>query len=174
MNRIEKDLNSIFVLMLCGLIIGAFVFQFIYKEAPCPLCLLQRLAMIGVMCGGLLNLRFGIHIRHYVISLFAALIGAAISVRQILLHIEPGSIPFGTPVLGLSLYTWAFISFMVAIVTIAVILFVDDIRDPTLPKYSMDYNMDLFSYLTFAIAGLVVLANLIFTIQHCGLGPCEG
>lgn len=174
MNRIEKKLNSIFVLMLSAMILGAFVFQFVYKEAPCPLCLLQRLAMIGVMTGGLLNLRFGIRIRHYIISLFAALIGAAISVRQILLHIAPGSTPFGTPILGLSLYTWAFISFMVAIVAIAVILFVDDIRDQNFPKDSIDENMDLFSYVTFAIAGLVVLANLIFTIQHCGLGPCEG
>lgn len=174
MNRIEKDLNSIFILMLCGMIIGAFIFQIVYKEAPCPLCLLQRLAMIGIMCGGLLNLRFGIHIRHYVISLFSAFIGACVSVRQILLHIAPGQTPFGTPILGLSLYTWALISFLVAILAIFIILFVDDIRNPTLPKYSMDYNMDLFSYFTFFVAICVVIANFVYTLHHCGLGVCEG
>lgn len=174
MNRIEKDLNALFILMLSGMILGAFAFQFIYKEAPCPLCLLQRLGMIGVMVGGMLNLRFGIHIRHYVISLFSALGGAAVSIRQILLHIAPGQMPFGTPVMGFSLYTWAFFSFLTAIVTICIILFVDDVRDPTLPKYSMDYNMDGFSYVAFFVAILTVLANFVYTLQHCGLGPCEG
>lgn len=173
MERIEKDLNAIFILMLCGMITGAFIFQYVYKEPPCPLCLLQRMGMIGVMCGGLLNLRFGIHIRHYVISLLSAIIGSAVSVRHILLHIAPGSTPFGTPVLGLSLYTWAFISFIVAIVVICLILFVDDIRDPTLAKFSMDYDMDLFSHATFWIACLVVLANVVYTFQHCGIGPCQ-
>jgi hypothetical protein len=44
-------------------------------------------------------------------TVLASLLGAAISIRQVLLHILPGDPGFGAPMFGLHLYTWAAIAF---------------------------------------------------------------
>jgi hypothetical protein len=45
--------------------------------------------------------------RGFAFCIFASLIGATASIRQILLHIVPPDSGYGPPVLGLHLYTWA-------------------------------------------------------------------
>jgi hypothetical protein len=45
-------------------------------------------------------------------SVIAAVGGACISIRQILLHIVPPDPGYGDPVLGLHLYTWALLVFV--------------------------------------------------------------
>ena len=108
-------INSYAVLGICGVLLGAYYIQFVEGEFPCPLCLFQRLAMLGVAFGAMLNLRYGIHTRHYGVSLLSAIFGASVSIRQILLHIDPSDSGYGSPVLGMHLYTWAFIVFAVVI-----------------------------------------------------------
>lgn len=169
MRELEKKLNCIFVLCLCFIILGAFIYQFMLKEAPCPLCLLQRLGMVSIICAGLLNVKFGAKAKYYALALLGALTGAAVSIRQILLHIVPGSAPFGDPIFSLSLYTWALITFIVAIVGIAALLF---IHEPQKQK-SAKIKMDFLSKVTFVAAITIVSANLIYTLYHCGLGPCS-
>jgi hypothetical protein len=56
------------------------------------------------------------------LAIVGALLGAAMSARQILLHIMPGDPGYGEPVLGLHLYTWAFISFVVVLLFAGVLL----------------------------------------------------
>jgi disulfide bond formation protein DsbB len=170
MKELERNLNCIFILALCGIILGAFLFQVVYKEAPCPLCLLQRLGMISIICSGLLNLKFGIQTKFYAMALTGSLIGAAVSIRQILLHIVPGFTPFGSPMMGLSLYTWALVTFVVSIIGVSFLLY---IYDPKKHQKSNKIKMNTFSKFTFAIALIIVCANLIYTFIHCGLGPCE-
>ncbi len=169
MKELEKNLNCIFILALCGIIFGAFIFQVVYKEAPCPLCLLQRLGMISIICSGLMNLKFGIQTKFYAIALIGAIVGAAVSIRQILLHIVPNSVPFGSPIMGLSLYTWALITFIVSIIGVSFLLF---IYDPRKHIKSEKIVMNTFSKFTFLIAFIIVFANLVYTFLHCGLGPC--
>lgn len=171
MKELEKNLNCIFVLALCCIIFGAFVFQVVYKEAPCPLCLLQRLGMISIICAGLLNLKFGIKTKFYAMALMGAIVGSAVSIRQILLHIIPGSIPFGSPMMGLSLYTWALVTFVVSIIGISFLLY---IYDPKKHQKSGKIVMSALSKFTFSIALIIVCANLIYTFIHCGFGACEG
>lgn len=171
MKELEKNLNCIFILALSGILFGAFIFQFVYKEEPCPLCLLQRLGMISIICAGLLNLKFGIKTKFYAIALIGALAGAAVSIRQILLHIAPGSTPFGSPIMGLSLYTWAFVTFVVSIIGVSFLLYRYDPKKHTKTDNAV---LNLFSKITFAIALIIVCSNLIYTFIHCGLGPCEG
>jgi disulfide bond formation protein DsbB len=45
---VSRGLNVLFVLAVCAILLGAFAVQFLFGELPCPLCLLQRLALIGV------------------------------------------------------------------------------------------------------------------------------
>lgn len=113
------------VLAMCGVLIGGFVVQFAWGEFPCPLCLLQRMAMMLCALGPaylVLRARRGDvsatdFASGYGMSIVAGMLGAGISVRQILLHVTGSDPGYGTPVFGLHLYTWALIVFVTAIVT---------------------------------------------------------
>src|ERR1700728_1159169 len=122
-NDLALVLNAILILILSGILLGAFFVQFYWHEEPCPLCLLQRLGMIGVGIGALLNLKFGIQASHYAVSLLSSLMGGTVALRQISLHVCPGSPQFGIPVLGLSLYTWSFIVFACSVLYISLLMF---------------------------------------------------
>ena len=109
------------VLVVSCVLLGAFGVQFLAGEFPCPLCILQRMAMILAVLGPVWMIAIG-HRRKTIepavfttafgMTVLGALLGAAISIRQILLHIAPGDAGYGSPVLGLHLYTWALLVFV--------------------------------------------------------------
>ena len=106
------------------LIIGAALFiQFFYHEQPCPLCLLQRAAFVNIGIGCLLNLRYQNKASHWAVILLSACSGIAVSMRQILLHIND-PVGFGSAIFGLHMYTWSFIVFAVVIVGSAFMLLI--------------------------------------------------
>lgn len=170
MNEFARYMNGVAILILCGVLFGGFFMQFYYHEEPCPLCLLQRLGMIGVGCGLFLNMRFGISTHGYAISYFNAVLGAAVSIRQIMLHICPGDQPFGLPVFGLSLYTWAFIVFVSVILGISLLLFLYKPEKLPIPPR----KMRKFPFFAAVILILFTAANAITTLVICGFGPCTG
>ena len=110
-----------------------FVFQFGLGELPCPLCILQRMGMMLASLGALYvvvrALRGELLLRELAtglgLAILGAVVGAAISIRQILLHILPGDPGYGEAVLGLHLYTWALITFVVVIVFACVVAATD-------------------------------------------------
>src|SRR5260221_2459098 len=102
----------------------AFGLQFGLKELPCPLCNLQRVALVLCGFGFLLNLRFGVQPLHYGLSILAALFGVAVAGRQVLLYILPGSGAHGSALLGLHLYTWSLILFAAVIARIALLMII--------------------------------------------------
>lgn len=172
MNRItiQRLLNSVFILVVMLVVSGAIAFEFIEHEDPCPLCFLQRLGMIGAACGAFLNLRFGIRARHYAIAIFSAIIGGMVSLRQITLHICPQFPTFGTPVMGLSLFTWAGLVFLFTLIAVGIALF---IYEPETEGTSFS-NMNLFEKFVSIYLTLIVLINVILAFQICGLGACKG
>ena len=105
--------------VLLAVLAGSFVMQFALAEPPCPLCVMQRIAMmiaVLVPCQTLVAAeREGLTPRTIGlgagIAVLASLLGAAISIRQILLHILPGDPGFGGAAMGYHLYTWAAIAF---------------------------------------------------------------
>ena len=171
--ELAGKLNIIGVLGICVVLLGAYYVQFADHEFPYPLCLLQRLGMLGVAFGAMLNLRYGIRPSHYGVSLLSAVFGASVSVRQILLHIVPGTGGYGTPVWGLHLYTWAFIVFVVAIFLIAIMLVLDgQFKKDSLHKAPV--RMSFFVKTVFIIAVLITAANVVTTFLKCGFGVCPG
>jgi hypothetical protein len=72
--------------------------------------------------GPVLTIRHGPKPGNYGLVIIAALLGAAIAARQILLHILPGDTGFGSPFLGLHFYTWAFLFFVSAMLAAGVML----------------------------------------------------
>lgn len=102
---------------------GAFFMQFFYDETPCPLCLLQRAAFIGIGLSLLMTLRYGNHVRHWASAILCASAGMAVSLRQICLHIT-SPIGFGSAIWGLHMYTWCFFGFSLAILGSALMLLI--------------------------------------------------
>lgn len=167
LQRIAFSLNTLALAIITAILGGAFVEQLVFGELPCPLCLLQRAGLIAVGLGFLLNLRFGIQPLHYGVTLLGALIGAATSVRQILLHIAPGDPGYSKAVFGFHMYTWSFLSFVGVMLGVAVLLCLTD-------KYQNGRPIAPGK-----IAGLIMLAflavvcgNLISTLLECGFTQC--
>ncbi len=73
-------LNNLFLLLMLAIIAGvlttAMTMQYVYGELPCPLCLLERVALFGVAFGIGMNFRHGFSYRNTGISLLFAIFSA--------------------------------------------------------------------------------------------------
>lgn len=171
MNHLQRPLNALIALILCLILLSAYGVQFIWKEEPCPLCMLQRVAMLSVAIGCLLNVRCGIKMSHYALCLLSSILGGTVALRQISLHVCPSFPTFGVPVLGLSLYTWSFITFACVVFAIALLLFLYDPKVDDSPDQPI--KMSNFEKSTFGLTLFITLANVITTYLQCGIGPCH-
>ena len=166
-------LNALGLYGIALVLIAAFAAQLMLDELPCPLCLLQRIMFAMLAIGPTLNVRFGPRPSHYALSLLAACVGAAVSARQILLHIMPGDPGYGSALLGYHYYTWALIGFAAAIVLIAIVLLFDgqfhgDTRhdDQAAPPAGLFVRAAVW-----LVIGLTAL-NVVSTLLECGFGAC--
>lgn len=170
MATFQRVLNLIFIIVICGVLFGAFSYQYLKSEEPCPLCLLQRLGMIGVALALLMNLRFGIKVQHYALAILCALLGRLVSLRQISLHVCPDFPTFGEPVFGFDLYVWAFIVFTCSIFACALLLM--------MYGFSQDRDYEptwgFFEKLVATLIGLLIVGNIVTSYIDCGLTACQG
>ena len=174
-NNFIKCINAIEIIGVCFIIIVAFWFQFILKELPCPLCLLQRLGLLAIAFGFLLNIRYRVRPIHYGLSLISAILTAFIALRQIALHINTTT-GYGSSFFGIHMYTWVFIICCIAIIYIAIML--------SFPKqYELKQNkreiaeakgkkIKIFSHIAFAIYLIIIASNALSTFSECGLTQC--
>lgn len=120
---VSRLINIAALFGLIMVLAGSLHLQFGAGEQPCPLCIVQRSGMVGLAVGPIMNLLWGMRPRHYALSILAAVVGAAGSTRQILLHIaDPNDPGYGPTVLGWHLYTWALVTFVIAIIGCAVLI----------------------------------------------------
>ncbi|WP_266160315.1 disulfide bond formation protein B [Dyella silvatica] len=162
---------QIMLLGLCVCLAGAFVAQLTLGELPCPLCILQRMAMMLCALGPamiLFEARRGhnesaIYAQGFGLSVLAAILGMAISTRQVLLHILPGDPGYGSAVLGLHLYTWALLVFICVLLGAAVGLLLIGTKGWTPPPLRL-----LSTLLPWLLAGLIA-ANLLSVFIEEGL-----
>jgi disulfide bond formation protein DsbB len=169
MNRsVGVALNALGLYGIALVLVAAFAAQILLGELPCPLCLLQRILFSMLAIGPILNIRFGPRPSHYALSLLAAVVGAAVSARQILLHIMPRDPGYGSALLGYHYYTWAFIGFAAAIVLISIVLLLDDWqRDDKVAR-----QVGLFARgAAWLVIGLTAI-NAISTLLECGFRAC--
>jgi disulfide bond formation protein DsbB len=161
-------LNALGLYGIAAVLIAAFAAQLLLHELPCPLCLLQRIQFALIAVGPMLNIRYGPRPSHYALSLLAAAAGSAFAILQILLHIMPGDQGYGSAILGLHDYTWAFLFFAAAIVLIGLVLVSDrQFRDDgALPEPGAFAQTAV--WLVIALTALNVGATLV----ECGFGAC--
>jgi disulfide bond formation protein DsbB len=168
--KIIKVLNAIDALGLAFLLLIAFILQISLHELPCSLCLLQRIGILAIAFGFLLNVQFKIRPMHYALSLLSAILTAAISARQIFLHVIPGTPGYGFPVFGLHLYTWVFLLCVAIIVYIAIIFSIA-------PQYHYEAKLrnkgvQLFTHIVFALVFFLAIFNGVSTYLECGIKAC--
>ena len=169
--ELEKHiLENINVLDLIGIaivLIIAFAFQFHGKEMPCPLCLLQRFGFLMMAFGLLMNLTFGLKPSNYALSALAAMFTALTSMRQMFLHIVPGTGSYGGTLFGWHLYTWCFVfSGLFLVATFIGLLFNAQFSKITVKRSD---THDYIAVLLAALFIILLLVNVIGAYMECGV-----
>jgi disulfide bond formation protein DsbB len=170
MARLHVLAAALNVWVLVLILAAAFSVQLIAGELPCPLCVVQRIALMMCALGPLyvlLQARDRTLTGRDVaigngIAIIAALVGAAVSVRQVLLHILPGDQGFGSPLFGLHLYTWCLIAFVCQIAASGLML----IGAAWLKEEGISWRIAHVTAGTFVV---IVVANLLSVIAEAGL-----
>jgi disulfide bond formation protein DsbB len=158
---------NVWVLVL--VLAAAFGVQLITGELPCPLCVVQRIALMMCALGPLYVL---VQARDRAltgrdiaigngIAILAALVGAVAAGRQVLLHVLPGDAGFGSPVLGLHLYTWCLIAFVCQIAASGLML----VGAAWLKEEGVPWRIARVTAGAFVV---VVVANLLSVIAEAG------
>jgi len=173
------------IVALFGLILvlaGSLHLQFGIGEQPCPLCIVQRSGMVGLAVGPMMNLLWGLSPRNYALSILAACVGAAGSTRQILLHIaDPADPGYGPTVFGWHLYTWALVTFIVAIVGCALLIMWQapfkagdrGVLHDAHPLRPLVAGVIVWLTLVVVIWIFIDLSVIgIYILPECGLGEC--
>lgn len=166
--KLAIRLNALALYAISGVLLFAFYWQFAYGELPCPLCLLQRVAITALAVGPVLTIRHGPKPANYGLVIIAALLGAAIAARQILLHILPGDVGFGSPFLGLHFYTWAFLCFVSAMLAAGVMLTFNKQFTPEAKAPRRGMFEDLAVRLIIGVTAL----NAASALLECGFSGC--
>lgn len=177
-----RILNFIGLLAMIGVLAGAYAYEFYYRDVPCTLCQLQRLAMVAVAFGALMNVVRGPDPRHYGVCLVAAVAGGAVSIRQTALHINPffdtttgeptllatTNPPFGPPVFGISLYVWGIMLFATVVLAVGIaLLFRSQFAERTAPV-----RLDRLAVTGLSLLLAVAVFETLTTVLECGFGEC--
>jgi disulfide bond formation protein DsbB len=166
---VAKLLNALALMAVDTVLALAFVDQLWFSDLPCPLCILQRAGLTAAGFGLALNVIFGPKPSHYGMTILGAAVGGAISIRQILDHIVPGTGSYGNAIFGLHLYTWAFIAFALMIIGSAIMLLDDRQFSRAEPMWSRLRPLPVTAVVTFI---LLAIGNVISTVLLCGAGFC--
>ena len=167
--KIDRLCNILELCGVIGILFLAFVFQIIDHEIPCPLCLYQRLGFFGIAIGYLLNLRFGFRPSHYAVVILSALYTSFVALRQIALHVIPGTGSYGDPVFGFHLYTWSFIIAMIILATTTLMMSIDRQYE----RVHFGNGKFIFAvHSLFAITVILLGINVVAVYLECGFSAC--
>jgi len=166
--RLVYQLNAVALLGISAVLAFAFYAQFADGELPCPLCLLQRGGFVLVGTALALNLLLGVRASHYGLMILGAVIGGTAALRQVALHIVPGTGGYGAPFLGMHFYTWAFVLFVLVIVGAGVMLLLGGFtRDVSQAK-----KVTALGGAAVVFFAVMTVGNGVSTLAECGLGLC--
>lgn len=178
--RVLALLNYVYLLIvmfvIAGILTTAMTLQYVKGELPCPLCLLERVAMLGVCFGIMLNFRRGFSYQNTGFSLLFAIVLLVIAVRQSLLDIypRPGHEYIGSAILGIHMPVWSIIIALSLLTAYAIKLAIlggdDYLRKAELAEFPAIRKIaDVLSLYVIAIC----VVNLISVILQCGFGECH-
>lgn len=172
LGAVLNDLAAVAMLfVLAAILTTAMVLQYAYGEIPCPLCLLQRVVMLGVCLAILRDLRDGFSHRNMGIAVLFSVLLLVISVRQTLLDIypRPGHAYIGSAVLGLHMPVWSTLIATALLIAFGLRLAVLGDREvaphgPGLVRAGRAIGL--------YVAALCAI-NFVSVVVQCGLGQCH-
>jgi disulfide bond formation protein DsbB len=162
------------LLAFAGVLTAALVLQYAYGELPCPLCLLQRVAMFGICFGIMLDFRRGFSYQNVGFSLLFAVFLLIVSVRQVLLDIypRPGHSYIGSAVLGLHMPVWSVVIAVLVLAAYAVRMCVIG-RDTQLLQIAATSPLKRVGEgVSLYVLGLCAV-NFVSVFVQCGAGECH-
>jgi len=173
-------LNWLFLVSVLAAILGilgmAMLLQYAGGELPCPLCLLERVAMMGICLGIVLHIRGGFSWHNTGTSLLFAVLLLVIAARQSLLDItpRPGHAYVGSAILGLHMPVWGvviglgiLVAFSLKIALLGSGGRLEATRIEAFPALAAAGRL-----LSLALVA-VVLVNAVSVIVQCGAGECH-
>jgi len=178
--RLLALLNYTYLLLvmfvIAGILTAAMTLQYVNGELPCPLCLLERVAMLGVCFGIMLNFRRGFSYQNTGFSLLFAIVLLVISVRQSLLDIypRPGHEYIGSAIFGIHMPVWSIIIALALLIAYAIKLAIlggdEYLREADVSEFPAIRRIaDALSIYVIAIC----LINLVSVVLQCGFGECH-
>ena len=178
--RLLARLNYLYLAAMMALIAGiltaAMTLQYAKGELPCPLCLLQRVALFGVCFGIMQNFRSGFSHQNTGFSLLFAILLLIVSVRQSLLDIypRPGHEYIGSAIFGIHMPVWSIIIALCLLIAFAAKLAVlggdEHLRDNHVTRFPVvDRAAKVISLYVIALCAI----NLVSAVLQCGFGQCH-
>jgi disulfide bond formation protein DsbB len=175
--RLHATLNDLFLfammLILAAILTTAMVLQYYGGEIPCPLCLLQRAAMLGICFGIILHFRHGASAHNDGFCILFALLLLIVSARQTLLDIfpRPGHDYVGSAVLGLHMPVWSAVIAVAILLAFAIKLAVLGGEYPRDPQPPLTLSRIARPLSLYVIA--ICLINFVSVIVQCGMDACH-
>ena len=157
---------------IAAALLVAFYYQFALGELPCPLCALQRVGFIVAGVGLVLNLRSGYSPAQYGLVLLTSVAAGAASLRQIALHVIPGSGSYGSALFGFHFYTWAFVGYGVLVAYTGLALLVEGNRPARDIAHDAGRGHGALANAACWLFAVLAAANMLAFAAECGLGPC--
>lgn len=154
--------NTIGVIAISIILLIAFKIQLIDGPNPCPLCYLQRIAYISAGFALCLNLAKGTSMSYYALFILSCLFGLITAIRQSLLHILPKDHGYGGVMMGMHIYSWNVIIFIILIVIACLALLMSNYADRRKHIYTG------LSKALISIMVVITLLNLISSLLVIG------
>lgn len=178
--RLPAVVNHVYLLLMAlaiaGILTAAMTLQYAKGELPCPLCLLERVALFGVCFGIMQNLRHGFSYRNTGYSMLFAIFLLVVSVRQSLLDIypRPGHAYIGSAIFGIHMPVWSIIIALTLLIAYAVELAIlggdESLRDADVGTFPVLRRLaDILGVYLIALC----LVNLVSVVLQCGFGECH-
>ncbi len=164
------------MLVIAGILTAAMTLQYAKGELPCPLCLLQRVAMFGVCFGIIENFRRGFSYQNTGFSLLFTILLLVVAVRQTLLDIypRPGHDYIGSAVLGLHMPVWSIIIALCLLTAYAAKLAVlgGDEYLEEIPPSRFPFISRLGDVVSLYVI-VICAVNFASVVLQCGLEECH-
>ncbi len=170
---LDRLILVLILAVLAAILTAAMVMQYAFGEIPCPLCLLQRVAMFGCCFGLIVQLRSDNSERGTGIALIFAVLLLVISVRQTLLDLfpRPGHDYVGNAIFGVHLPVWSVIIAVALLLGFAVrlALFGGARGEPDAER---DFTGAVVRILVPYVIAICAI-NFLSVIAQCGLDQCH-
>jgi disulfide bond formation protein DsbB len=164
----QRTFATLALFGLSAVLLVAFYYQFALGELPCPLCALQRVGFIVAGVALMLNLRSGYSPAHYGLVLLTSVAAGAASLRQIALHVVPGSGSYGSALFGWHFYTWAFVAYGALVAYVGAML----LLAPAPQAGERTPRPGFVTRLACVLLVVLAAANAAAFLLECGFGPC--